>query len=90
MHPEMFEDLGVVAVVLHHQVGLVGAEEGIHPAHGLGGIDDNAHHLRVVEIAQHPMDEILIAVEQHRRASRFRRLLNRLPLTQEHLQVIDQ
>ena len=90
MHPEMVEDLGVVAVVLHQQVGLVSAEERIHPAHGLGRVDDNAHHLRVIEIAQHPVDEILIAVQQHRRAGRFRRLLNRLPLAQEHLQVIDQ
>ena len=80
MHPEMVEDLGVVAVVLDQQVGLVSTEEGIDPAHGLSGVDDNAHHLRVIEIAQHPVDEILIAVEQHRRAGRFCRLLNRLPL----------
>ena len=36
------------------------------------------------------MDEVFIAVEQHRRCSRFSGLLNRLPLAQQGFQILNQ
>jgi hypothetical protein len=53
-------------------------------------IHHHPHHFRTVEVAQHPVNEILIPVEKNRRHSGFGRLLDRLPLAQQGLQVVDE
>ena len=86
----MLEDFGVIAVVLHLQSRLVSPQERLDPAHGVGTIHHNPDHVRGIEIAKHPMDEVLIPVEQHRRARRFSRRLNPFPLAQQVFKVVDQ
>ena len=88
--PEVLEDFGVIAVVLHLQSRLVSPQERLNPAHGVGTIHHNPDHVRGIEIAKHPMDEVLIPVEQHRRARRFSRRLNPFPLAQQVFKVVDQ
>ena len=88
--PEVLEDFWVIAVVLHLQSRLVRPQERLDPAHGVGAIHHNPDHVRGVEIAKHPMDEVLIPVEQHRRARRFSRRLNPFPLAQQVFKVVDQ
>ena len=88
--PEVIEDLRGFVVGLHQHVGLVGAEESVDPGHGLGAVNDDAHQLGAEEIAQDAMDEVFIAVEQHRRTGGLGRLLDPLPLAQQRLQVVDQ
>ena len=65
--PVVLQNFAGFAVVLHQEIGLVGAEEGIDPRHRIGAVDHHPQHIEAVEVAQDPMDEILIAVEQHRR-----------------------
>ena len=69
---------------------MVGPQEGVGAGHRLGAIHHHPHQLGAIEVAQHPMDEVLVAVEQHGGIGRLRRLLNRLPLAQQGFQVVDQ
>ena len=86
----MLEDLAGLAVGLDADVGLIGPEEGLHPGDGVGGVDHHSHQLRAEQVAQDAVDEVLVAVEQHRRRGGLGRLLDRLPLTQQRLKIIDQ
>ena len=90
MDPVVLQDLGGFGVILHQEIGLVGTEESVNPAHGIGGLHHQPHHFGAVEVAQNAVNEILIAVEQHRRAGRLGGLLDRLPLAQQGLEIVDQ
>ena len=47
----MVKDLAAFFVVLDQQIGLIGAEEGIHPPYGVGSVHHHPHDLRAVEVA---------------------------------------
>ena len=87
---EVLQEFGGFLMEFHRELGLVIAKKTIHPRHRFGGVDHHPHHLRAVEVAQDPVDEILIPVEQNRRGGRFRSLLNSFPLPQEGFQVINE
>ena len=77
-------------VVFNHGIGRVCAEKGVDPPHRIGIVDDNPGNLGGEVIPQDAMNEILIAIEQHRRAGRLGCCLNGLPLAQQCFKVIDQ
>ena len=87
---EVLQDLGRLGVGLHQHVGVVGAQEGIGPGNRFGGVHHDPHQLRTVEIAQHAMHEVFVAVEQHRWAGALSRGLDALPLAQQAFEVVDQ
>ena len=80
VHLECLEDLAGFWIGLHQHIGVIGAQEGIGAGHRLGAVHHHPHQLGAVEIPQHAMDEVFVAVQQHGRIGRLRRLLNRLPL----------
>ena len=86
----VLKDLGGLVVGLHLHIDLIGRQIGLDPGDRIRGIDHHPHQLGAVEIAQNAMDEVFVAVEQHRRAGGFSRLLDGLPLTQQRLKIIDQ
>ena len=86
----VLKNLAGLFMVLHREGGLIGAEEGVHPGHRVGSVHHDPHDLRAVEVAQHPVDEVLIPVEQHGGAGGLGRLLDRLPLAQQRFKVVDQ
>ena len=88
--PEVLQDLGGFPVVLHQQIRLVGPQEIVDAGHRIGAVDDHPQHVGAVEVAQHPMDEVLIPVEQHGGRGRLGGLLDRLPLPQQALEIVDQ
>ncbi len=69
---------------------MIGAQEGIGAGHRLGAVHHHPHQLGAVEVPQHAMDEVFVAVQQYGGIGRLRRLLNRLPLAQQRFQVVDQ
>ena len=87
---ERLQDVGGFAVGLHLHIGVVGTQKGIGPGDGRWGIHHHPQHIGVVEIAQHAMDEVLIAVEQHGWAGRLGGVLDRFPLAQQGFQIVNQ
>ena len=85
----MLKDFAGILVVLNDQVGLIGAKEAIDARHRVLGIHHNPQHIGAVEITQHPMNEVFIAVQQNRRVGCFSGLLDRLPLAQQGFEVIN-
>ena len=75
---------------LHHHSGSIGAKETGHPRRGSGVINDDPGQIRAHVIPQNPVNEILIAIQQHRRNRRVGSLLNAFPLAKQGLEVIDQ
>ena len=86
----VLQDLGGLAVVLHqHGLGIV-AEERVDPGDRIRSVHHNPRHLRGVVVAQDPVDEIVVAVQQNRRGRGFSGRLDGFPLAQERLEVVDQ
>ena len=83
MHLVMLKDFAGIVVVLNLEIGLVRPQKRINPGNRFLGINHHPLHLRAVEVAQHPMDEVFVAVKQHRGLGGFRRLLDGLPLAQQ-------
>ena len=79
----MLKDLGGLVVGLHLHVDLISRQIGLDPSHRIGRIDHHPHQFGAVEVAQDAMDEVFVAVEQHRWAGGFSRLLDGLPLAQQ-------
>ena len=86
----MIQDLGVILESFHQHIRLVGPQKGLDPADGIGSVDDYTHQFGAVEIAQDAMDEVFVAVEQHRRTGRLGRLLDCFPLAQQRFEIVDQ
>ena len=75
---------------LHRHVGAFLAQEGGDSVDSGGVIQHHTCQIRTDVVSEDAMDEILIPVEQHRRRSGFSCFLNRLPLTQQRLEIIDE
>ena len=83
MHLVMLKNFAGIVVVFDLEIGLIRPQERINPGNRFLGINHHPLHLRAVEVAQHPMDEVFVAVKQHRGLGGFRRLLDGLPLAQQ-------
>ncbi len=86
---EVLQQVGRLVVVLDDQAALVRPQEGEHPGAGLLGVHHDPDDLGVVEIPQHPVNEVFVAVQQHRRLGRLGGLLDRLPLAQQPFEIVD-
>ena len=86
----VLQQLAGFTVSLHQHIAGFGTKETAHTVHSGGIVHHNPGQIRAHVVPQNPMDEVFIAVEQHRRCSRFSGLLNRLPLAQQGFQILNQ
>ena len=86
----MLQQLVWLAVSLHQNGAAISTEKSRHPLDRSGIIHDDPGQIRAHVVPQDPVDEVLIPVEQHRRAGGLSGLLNRLPLAQQGLEIVDE
>ena len=85
----MLQQLVGIAVGFNQQVSGLRTEETAHPGDGCGIIHHHTGEVRSHVITQDAMDEILVPIQQNRWCGGLRRLLDRLPLTQQRLEIIN-
>jgi hypothetical protein len=86
----MLKNLARIAVMLNSWSRRIRPQEGTHPGHSGSTVNHHPDDLRVEVIAQDAMNEILIAIEQHRWIGGLSSGLDALPLTQQSFEVVDQ
>ena len=74
----------------NENVVLILTEKIADPINGTRVIEHNPRQLRTGVIPQNAMNEVFITVQQHRRHCSLGSFLNRFPLAQQRLKVIDQ